>query len=717
MGSEPRAQDGTYYRACNLCEAICGLEIQVQDGQVTSIRGDAEDPLSQGHICPKAVALQDIQNDSDRLRRPVRRVGDDWQEIGWDEAFDLAAQGLRDVQAKHGHNAVAMYLGNPNVHNYGSIMSGPMLLRTLRTKHRYSATSVDQLPHQLAAWQLFGHQFLLPIPDIDHTSFFLVLGGNPAVSNGSLMTAPNVKKRLKAIRERGGKIVVVDPRRTETARLADRHHFIRPGTDAYLLMALVHTLFDEDLVALGHLEAVTQDVDKMRQIATPFTPERVAPLIGWQAEEIRGLARDFAGAESAVCYGRMGASVQEFGGLCQWLTQVINILTGNLDRRGGAMFTRPAFDSLQSMSRGNFNRWQSHVRGLPEALGELPVASMAEDMLAPEKPIRALITSAGNPVLSTPNGRQVDRALYGLDFMVSIDIYINETTRHADLILPPRAPLEHEHYDLAFHVLAVRNTARFSPAIFDPGPDARHDWQILLELAGRLAGGTLKQRAKLALGRWALGRGPEFALDMGLRRGFHGAGLLGLKKDGLTLGRLKNAPHGVDLGPLEPCLPDRLFHRDQKIRLVPELYAQDVGRLEASAEKSEANGLVLISRRHVRSCNSWMHNYPRLMRGKDRCTLLIHPEDAARLEIEDGARVRLSSRAGGVEVPAEVSDEMMPGVVCLPHGWGHHRTGIQVQTAQAHPGASVNDVTDHLAVDGLTGNAALSGVPVEVRPV
>ncbi len=704
-----------HYRGCNLCEAMCGLEIHLDaDGAISAIRGDKNDPLSRGHICPKAVALQDIQDDPDRLRRPVKRLPDgSFETISWDEAFELTAAGIRNVQKRHGREAMAAYLGNPNVHNYGSLLFGPPVLKALRTPNRFSATSVDQLPHHLAAYFMFGHDFLLPIPDIDHTDFFLIMGGNPAVSNGSLMTAPDVKKRLKAIRERGGKIVVIDPRRTETANLADEHHFIRPGTDALLLAAVVHTLLHE--LELSPSTAWADGLDTLRSAIHGFTPEAVAPATGIDAETIRRLAGDLSSAPSAVTYGRMGLSTQAFGAICQWLLNVTNWLTGNLDRQGGAMIPLPAADVVAQRRGGSHGRWTSRTRNLPETSGELPVAALAEEMLTEGKgQIRGLLTSAGNPVLSTPNGRQLDEALQSLDFMVSIDIYINETTRHADVILPPTAALEHDHYDLAFHALAIRDTARYSPALFEPAPDALHDWQIYAELLRRL-----RPKAPIGerLARWVTRKmRPSGLLDVLLRTGPYGAGLLGLRK-GLTLKRLKAQPHGADLGALKPVLKDRIRTKNRRIQLAPELFVKDLERLRAMLEETiqDSDELLLIGRRQVRSNNSWMHNYPRLMRGKDRCTLLLNPDDAAERGIVDGEPVKVSSRVGALEVPVEVSDEIMPGVVSIPHGWGHGRRGARLATADAHPGASINDLTDHTLIDELSGNAALSGVPVRVQ--
>jgi len=704
----------THYRACNLCEAVCGLEIEVRDGTVVSIRGDREDPFSRGHICPKAVALQDIYDDPDRLRQPIRRApGGDWERIGWDEAFDLTAEGIRRVQREHGQDAVGVYLGNPNVHNLGSMFYGPPLVRCLGTRNCFSATSVDQLPHHVAATLMFGHKLLLPVPDIDRTRHLLVLGANPAVSNGSMMTAPGFTRRLKELKERGGRLVVIDPRRTETARIADHHHFIRPGTDALLLMALLHAVFDEGLERFGRVGEFCDGLETVRSVVVDFAPECVAPVVGIDAEVIRTMAREFATADSAVCYGRIGVSTQAFGTLCQWLINVLNIVTGNLDRPGGTMFTRPGVDLVASTGRGSLGRRSSRVRGLPGFGGELPVATLAEEILTdgPGR-IRGLMTVAGNPVLSTPNGVQLEQALAGLDFMVAVDFYLNETTRHADIILPPTTALEHDHYDLVFNLLAVRNTAKYSPPLFDPGPDARHDWQILAELHRRLDRGSFTAQWRRRLEAMLH---PRRLLDLALRSGPYGSGLRPFAS-GLTLKRLERHPHGLDLGPLEPCLPGRLRTRERRIELAPQPFVDDVQRLKLTLDKSPASGsLVLIGRRQLRSNNSWMHNYSRLMGGKDRCTLLMNPDDASDLGLEDSERVAVVSRTGRIAARLQLSDEMMRGVVSLPHGWGHHRAGTRLTTAEQHAGAGLNDVTDDQQVDPLCGNAVLSGVPVRIE--
>jgi len=718
------AAERIHYRTCHLCEAMCGVEIRVRGEEILSIRGDREDPFSRGHICPKAVALKDVHEDPDRLRHPLRRTADGWERISWNEAFDDVARRIVDIQAAHGRDAVATYFGNPMVHSYSALLSGTLFSRALRSHNRYSATSVDQLPHHFAAYHMYGHQLLIPIPDLDRTRFLLVLGANPVTSNGSLMSAPDVARRVKDIRGRGGKVVVVDPRRTETARLADTHLFIRPGTDAFLLLGLLHTVFAEGIARPARLETIAQGWEAMRDVAAAWPPERVAPACGIDAGEIRQLARDFAAADGAVCYGRMGASTQRFGALSQWLIQVLNIATGNLDRPGGALLTHPAFDLVALATslgqRGHFDRRRTRVRGLPEFGGEFPVAALAEEILTPgDGRIRALVTAAGNPVLSTPNGTQLERALERLDFMVAIDFYVNETTRHAHVILPPTFALERDHYDLVFHALAIRNTAKYSLPLFAPAAEARHDWEIFDALRGRIEQ-LDPSRAGSPYVRWLTRwMNPRRALGRGLRFGPYGAGWNPFGA-GLSLGRLAQEPHGVDLGPLKPCLPERLATQDKSIRLAPEPMLRDVARLEAAlADRPEAvdGRLSLIGRRDLRTNNSWMHNSRRLVKGPARCSLLIHPRDAARRAIADGALVKVSSRTGAVELPAEVTDAMMPGVVSIPHGWGHHRHGIRLAVAARHAGVSVNDLTDDEALDELCGNAALNGVQVTVELV
>ena len=697
---------------CMLCEAVCGLLVEHDGERATGVRGDVDDVFSQGHICPKAAAIPDVMHDRDRIRQPMRRVGDRWEPLSWKEALEEAGTQLAAVQARHGRHALGYYVGNPTVHSSSALLAGVVLSRALGTRSRFSATSVDQLPQMLAAFTMFGHQLLLPVPDVDRTSFFLVLGANPLASNGSLMTGGDIGRRLRQLRARGARLVVVDPRRTETAAIADQHLALRPGGDAALLLAMLQVLFTEGLARPGRLTGFTDGLERLEALAGPFTPERVAPAVGLPADVIRTLARDFATAPSAVAYGRVGASTQEFGALASWLAVALNVVTGNLDRPGGAMFTTPAVDLVALTARlgdlGSFGRWKSRVRGLPEFGGELPAATLAEELDTPgDGQIRALITSAGNPVLSTPNGRRLERALAGLDYMVSIDLYRNETTRHARLILPTSFGFERDHFDAIFYLLSVRNVARAVRALVPAPPGTRPDWQVLVGLAESLrahGGGRRGLSTTFSLG--VMKRvGPRRLLDLLLRTGPRRT----------SLAALERTPQGVDYGPLEPRLPGRLFTPGRRITLVPEPYVKDLGRLEAWLAGAE-RPLTLIGRRLLRSNNSWLHNSERLVKGPAACTVLLHPDDASARGLVDGATVRLRSRVGEVAVRLAVSDEVAVGVACLPHGWGHGREGVQLSVAGAHAGASMNDLTDELRVDALTGGAAFSGTPVTVEP-
>ena len=697
---------------------MCGLTLQVEGQRVTHVAGDKDDPFSRGHICPKGAAIADLHDDPDRLRKPMRRRGEEWTEISWDEALDEAAAGIARVQKKHGRDAFGFYVGNPTVHSFPALTMGPALLRGIRSKHRFSATSVDQLPHMVAAQQMFGHQLFLPIPDIDRCDYMLMLGANPMVSNGSIMSVPDFRARFREVTKRG-ETVVVDPRRTETAKEASRHLFIRPGTDAFFLLALVREVLSRG-ENLGRLRPLIDGLEDLREWVAPFTPERSAAVTGIDAAEVESIAKALLTNKRAVVYGRMGTCTQEFGGLSAWLLVVLNIVSGNLDRPGGVMFTTPATPVLELSGRGHLGRWRSAVRDLPEFGGELPVSALSEEIEAGN--IRGMLTLAGNPVLSTPDGKRLDNALSGMDFMVSVDPYLNETTRHADLILPPCSPLERPHYDLVFNALAVRNVANYSPPLFET--DAPHDGNIIIGILrrvcekrhGRLHPTTLKARA--------LEQTPvERLLDIGLRFGPYGAGVLGFKpqrigkrelgpKGKLSLRYLQDHPHGVDLGPLTPAFPDRA--PNGRISIAPELYGEDLQRLSRE-ENNIGTGMRLIGRRQLRSNNSWMHNAPSLMKGRPRCTLLMHPADAERLGLSTGEQAYVETDVGAVELPVVISDEIMPGVVSIPHGFGHRRKGTRLRVAEANAGVSMNDLTNPALIDALTGNAVLNGVPVRVR--
>jgi anaerobic selenocysteine-containing dehydrogenase len=741
----------TAHRTCPLCEATCGLEITLAGDEVVSIRGDRDDVFSQGFICPKGFALKELHTDPDRVQTPLIRQPDgSFAPAGWDEAFALINDRLSPILAAD-RNAVAAYLGNPNAHNLSAILYGKLLLRALGSRNLYSASTVDQYPKQMASALMFGTGTTVPVPDVDRTDHLIVLGANPLASNGSLMTAPDIRGRLRAIRARGGKLVVIDPRRSRTAEEADEHHFIRPGTDAHLLLSLVHVLFDEDLARPGRLAEITDGIDTVKELAAPFTPEAASAVCGIAAAEIRRMARELAAAPSAAVYGRIGTCTQEFGTLASWLVDVVNLLTGNLDREGGAMFPMAAAghsNAAGTPGRGrgaSFHRWASRVRGLGEVFGELPVACLAEEIDTPgEGQVRALITLSGNPVISTPNSGRLDAALASLEFMVSIDVYVNETTRHADVILPAPSPLRRSHYDLALYLFAVRNVANYSPPTLPPDPSLPDEWVTIVRLAGVAAGlgpdadvealdeqvaravidRELKNAGSLVAGRGAeelLAEveprvGPERLLDLMLRTGPYGDGF-GANPDGLSLSKLERAPHGIDLGPLQPRLPEALRTASGKIELAPEPIVADVERLRASLETPPDGGLVLIGRRQLRSNNSWMHNLPVLVKGKPRCTLHVHPDDAARLGLTDGGPAQLRSRTGEVIAPVEVTDAVMRGVVSLPHGWGHDVAGTAQSVASEHAGTNSNLLADELLVDALSGNAVLNGIPVQLAPV
>src|SRR6266567_2866897 len=739
------------YATCPLCEATCGLEIETRDREIISIRGDAQDVFSHGYICPKAYSLKELHADPDCIREPMVRRDDQWINVSWDDAFAEIEHGLMPLLQEYGRDTLAVYVGNPNAHNIASLLYLPALLQSAKTHNFFSASTVDQMPKHVSAGLMFGTLFSIPVPDLERTEYLLLLGANPLVSNGSLMTAPDMRGRLRSLRQRGGKVVVIDPYRTRTAQEADEHYFIKPGHDAYLLFALIHTLFAEGLVVPGKLSEHIAGLEQVRILAEPFTPERVATICGIAASTIRTIARELAAASRAAVYGRIGTCTQEFGTLSSWLVDVLNVVTGNLDRAGGAMFPKAAAGSRNTTGtpghgRGvRFGRWKSRVRGLPEIYGELPASCLAEEIDTPgQGQVKALITLAGNPALSTPNSDRLQRALSTLKFMVSIDIYINETTRYANVILPPPPLLARSHYDLALYQLAVHNVAHYSAPVIEPEAGALDEWELFLRLAGILAGQgskadphavddlvitTLIQREAALDGSSIENRdvdellealtprrGPERMLDFLLRSGPYGDAFG--RHDGMSLETLEAHPHGVDLGSLQPRIPEVLRTPSGKIELAPQPIAEDVERLLTSFEQSLTFGnghMLLIGRRDLRSNNSWMHNLHVLTKGKDRCMLHIHPDDAAHLELVDGNMATVASRSGSLEVPIEITDAIMPGVVSIPHGWGHTLSMTKTRIASEHAGVNTNILSDEVEVDPLSGNAVLNGIPVTVE--
>ncbi|MGV1087203.1 MAG: molybdopterin-dependent oxidoreductase [Mycobacterium sp.] len=734
----------TALRICPLCEATCGLVLTVDDGRVTGARGDHDDVFSHGFICPKGASFAELDNDPDRLRAPLIRRDGELVEAGWDEALAAAVAGLAAVSAAEGAS-VAVYLGNPNAHTIAGGLYAPQLVRAVKTRHVFSASTLDQMPKQVACGYLFGNPFAFTVPDVDRTDHLVIIGANPLASNGSVATVADFPGKLKALKRRGGRLTVIDPNRTRTAEMADRHLAPRPGTDGALLFAVVNVLFDEDLVDpdLGGLAEQVTGLEQLRALAAEFPPQAVASHCGVPAADIRALAREIAAAPTAAVYGRIGTSTVAFGTLTSWLVDVVNLLTGNLDRPGGAMFTKSPIGAAPRPARPgrgfSVGRWHSRVSGAPEVAAELPTPLLAEEIETPGAgQVRALLTIAGNPVLSAPDGDRLAAAMDSLDFMVSIDPYLNETSSHADVVLPPPPPSYTAHFDIALSGTAIRSNARYSPPVFAL-PDGRPDEvQIICRLVLGLLGvgidadpGLVDQQIIATVltkeiddpdspvaGRSVEeltamlpdGPGYERRLDMMLRLGPFGDGF-GTCPDGLNLQRLKDNPHGVDLGPLTPRIPEVLRTPSGKIELTPEPILADIPRLAASLDVPD-EGFLLIGRRHLRSNNSWMHNLPALAGGSNRCTLQIHPDDASRLGISELAVI--TGPGGKLEVPVEITDKIRPGVVSLPHGWGHTAPGTRLSVAATQPGVNVNALLDSSLLEPLSGTAVLNGVPVEV---
>ncbi len=734
----------THHRICPLCEACCGLEIKVEDHKVISVRGHEADVFSAGYICPKAVALKDLHEDPDRLRSPMVKRNGVHVAVTWDEAFAEIERRLPPLMAAHGRDAVGLVTGNPSAHKIGLLTYFPKLARGLGTKTVFSASSVDQIPKQLASGLMFGNWLSVAVPDIARSDLLIVIGANPLASNGSMWTVPDFRGKAKAMQARGGQLIVIDPRRTETAAVADAHHFIRPGADVFLLAAMVHTLFAENLVRLGAVQEWVTGVDEVRAAVAPFAPEAVAARCAIDADTIRALARQLANTPRAAVYARIGTCTQEYGTLASWLVDVLNVLTGHLDAPGGAMFANAAaFSANSSGSAGRgkgvaTGRRHARVSGAPEVMGEFPINCIAEEIETPGPgQMRALITVATNPVLSVPNGPRLARALDTLDFMVSLDIYLNETTRHADVILPGPSPLEDLHYDVAFPQMSWRNHARYSPPVFARAEHQPEEWENLLRIAaiaqglgakvdiGALDDSQFAEDAQRSFGPHADAvvaatqglRGPQRALDLALRAGPHGDAF-GQKPEGLNLHKVMaaNASGGIDLGELQPRLPEMLRTPSGKVELAPPSLLADLPRALADLQRP-APDMVVIGRRDVRTNNSWMHNLPTLAKGPFRCTALVHPADAERLGLSEGAMATLENAQGSLQAQVHISAEMMPGVVSLPHGWGHDLPGAQLSVAAQRPGVNLNALLDENLRDPLSGNAVLSGVEVRMRAV
>lgn len=729
-------------RICPFCEAACGLEIEHEDGKLRKIKGDDADVFSAGFLCPKAVSLKDLHEDGDRLRTPLIKRNGRFESATWDEAYAEIARRLPPIIERDGPDAVATVLGNPVAHKMSLMLYFPRLAKALGTKNMYSASSVDQVPKMLSCGLMYGGWLSVPVPDIERSDYLLILGANPMVSNGSLWTVPDFRGKAKALRARGGRIVVIDPRRTETADVADEHHFIRPGADVFLLLGMVHALFDENLVMPGRMADHLNGLEALQDAVQPYAPESVAARCGVAAPIIRNLARDLAGAQRGAIYGRIGTCTQQYGTLASWLIDVLNILTGHLDEEGGMMFPKAA--AFAANTRGKpgagrgvaYGRYRSRVSGAPEVAGELPVTCLAEEIDTPGPgQVKALIAIAGNPVLSAPNGARLAKALDSLEFMVSMDIYLNETSRHADVILPGVSPLEDAHYDVTFTQFSHRNHARYSPPVLPRTAGTPDEWESLLRLTaivlGQGADADIAQLddallredldksvgplADTVMAMLAPQRGVERVLDLGLRSGPYGD-QFGRNPGGLNLSKVRAAPSGIDLGAMTPRIPEVLRTPSGKIELAPQLLLDDLARVAATMAEP-APELVVIGRRQLRSNNSWMHNLPVLAKGAYRCTALLHPHDAARLGLANGASATLSNGGRAITVQIEIDDGMMPGVVSLPHGWGHNLPGTQMAVAAERPGVNLNAILDENLRDPLSGNAVLSGIAVTLAPI
>ncbi|MCC6998977.1 MAG: molybdopterin-dependent oxidoreductase [Deltaproteobacteria bacterium] len=682
----------THHRTCTACEAMCGLLVEVDGDRVVGLRGDDGDPLGRGFMCEQAWRLVDQRIDPQRVRRPLRRrtstAANDagFEEVGWDVVLDDIAQRIAALQKQHGHDALAVFAGRGVAHDHGALLFSALFIETLKTERRYSLNSCDTLPQLLAALLMFGHQGLVPVPDLDRAHLVLLLGANPVLSHGSIIGAPDARRRLGELRARGGKLVVVDPRRSETAALADQHVAIRPGTDALLLLALVHTLFADGLVAPAGLAGFTDGIDAVRQLAQPFSPDAVAARTGVPAAITRALARDFAAAPAAVCHGRSGVTAQEHGALTCWLINVVNILTGNLDRPGGAMFGKPAVDMVDVATKigakGSHAGFRSRVRGLPEFGGDLPAATLAEELETPGPgQLRGLVVFDADLTRELPAGPRVERALSGLELLICITDRLDDTSRQAHFVLPPAPALEREHFDMVLGMAAQRNVAKVSPPVFAPAPDARHAWQIYLELATRVAAqrGWLASKAGAASRAVMRRLGPGGLVDWALKLGPY---------KGLSLKKLAATPSGLDLGALEPCLPKRLETRGRRIQLAPALLLADAARLGALLD-SAAPSLQLV-----------LHQPP-MQRGQAPTLaqpLLMHPDDAAARGLASQEQVRVSSQAGSIVTRLELTADMMQGVVSLARD-------SRVDTSA---------LSDDQRVDPLAGTAVFASLAVTV---
>jgi len=717
----------TKYGICPICGSACGLVVEIEDGRITKVTGDREDPHSRGFVCPKGRSLKHQHTDPDRVVEPIRRDGDSWSPVGWDEAIGDIADRIVKVQKKYGRDSLAMYVGDGATHSYKALMATAAFVGATGTKNLYTANSMDTLPRMLASKLFYGNSGVLPIPDVERTGYLLVIGSNPVVSNGSVMTAPGFARYIRDIQKRGGKVVVVDPRRNETAEKSGEHYFIRPETDVFFLLALMNVIFEEKLDRPGALKSRIRGYAALKRRARDFTPERASRLTGIPAGNIRRIAREFSGADTAVCYGRMGTCAQVFGTTASMLVDVLNVITGNFDRPGGAMFTTPAIDMSSVMKAigmtGAHGKNHTRVSGLPDFNGEMPCAALAEEIEA-SNGIRALVVVGGNPAVSIPNTARLVSAFGKLEIMVSLDPHVNATSCHADYILAPAIGLEHEIYPVMAYATAVHNVAKWAPRVIDPPPGVKYDSEILGELICRVAGGHTPFPRIVSGGLSSIGSAIEGRelLKLLIALGPHGRLSRIARREGeaLTLEDLEKKPHGIWLGQLEPGI-DRQLGRRGKINLMPKVLRGEFDRINEFGETIERQGdaagedtMILISRRQLRFFNTSLHNINNLATGPEQCVIEINPADAKGRKIKTGDTVKVETDNGTAEIEAEVSDRVMPGVVSIPFGWNGPQPAAQQEVLNRHPGTNVNTITDQSRIDPVSAMTAFNGTRVRV---
>lgn len=715
---------------CRICEPLCGMIATVEDGRLTALRPDKDHPLSAGFACQKGVAFSEIVNDPDRVTTPLRRKSSGgFEPVSWDEAMSDIAARLADIHRRHGSGAIGWYYGNPGAFSYSHTLSLSTFMLGFGPKlHVFTAGSQDVNNRFVASQLLYGSPLALPVPDVLRADLLVVIGANPVVSHGSVLTVPRIKDRMHDIVKRGGRVLVVDPRKTETAAQFEWLGIV-PDGDAYLLLSLLQVMFDENLVDRTRLAAQADGGVWLERLARPFSPDVTAQRTGIDPDTVRSLARDLVRTRRAAVYGRVGTSIGENGTLTTYLLDAVNLVAGNLDVAGGSMFGRFGLPGERwlgkaagALLRTIYARRRSRIGGFPSVLGSEPAGVMAKEITtAGRGQVRALLVSAGNPVLSVPNGEELETALESLELMVGIDLYVNETLAHCDYVLPATTMYERDDFPLPFQTLQPTPFRQATERVIAPMGQARAEWEIIDDLTSRLGGRTpgLAMMAALrkALALFGVRVTPRLLVDAIIRLG-EGGDRFGLRRGGLSFARLTaDHPHGTVLAPhlREGVLGDTVVYRGGRVRLRHDDIAAEVAKLERR-EAPEAYPMRLIGMREARSENSWMHNAPLLMRGERAQHARIHVDDAAAANIGDGDVVRIASQHGEIEVPVIVTKDIVAGVVAVPHGWGHKGTAGW-RLANRAGGANVNKLMSSNPddIESLAGMARLTGVPIRVE--